>query len=147
MTYNYLLKVASDGDCLYAAVSHQLGLLDGPSAAPGVVALRRAAASTISARRDDYLPFLTSPATGDLMSEGEFAAYLREVSDTNAWGGQLELKALSEHLGRPLEVVQAEGPPMVVGEGEGKGPNLVIAYYRHMYGLGEHYNSTKPGDE
>ena len=80
------------------------------------------------------------------MSEQEFTAYLKDISDTKAWGGQLELRALSEHLKLPLEVVQSEGPPMIVGE-SGKGPNVVIAYYRHMYGLGEHYNSTKPGDE
>ena len=140
------MQVPSDGDCLYAAIKHQLSLEGGDSAAASVPGLRRAAADVISAKRDDFLPFLTSPTTGDMMSPGEFASYLQQVAETKAWGGQPELRALSEHLGRPLEVVQAEGPPMVIGEEEGQGQPLVIAYYRHMYGLGEHYNSTKPAE-
>lgn len=55
---------------------------------------------------------------------------------------QVELRALATILGRPLGVVQAEGQEeVVVGEEEGGG-RLTLTYHRHMYGLGEHYNST-----
>ena len=38
--------------------------------------------------------------------------------------------------------IQAEGPVMQIGE-DFPGEPLTITYHRHMYGLGEHYNSTK----
>ena len=40
-----------------------------------------------------------------------------------------------------LQVVQAEGPPMVLGEQFAQKP-LILTYHRHAYGLGEHYNSV-----
>jgi OTU domain-containing protein 6 len=94
---------------------------------------------------DDFLPFLADHETGDVLGAEEFKKYLHNIAHTKAWGGQVELRALSQHLTCPVEVVQAEGPPMVVGE-EFAGRDstkLVLTYHRHMYGLGEHYNSTK----
>ena len=41
--------------------------------------------------------------------------------------------------------IQAEGPLMQIGE-DFAGEPLTVTYHRHMYGLGEHYNSTKPMD-
>ena len=53
----------------------------------------------------------------------------------------VQVAALSASLGRPIEVVQAEGAPVVLGAAR-PGGTLLITYHRHMYGLGEHYNST-----
>lgn len=56
----------------------------------------------------------------------------------------LQLRALSHVLKRPIEVVQAKGPDVVVGEeyrDKGLSP-VTLTYHRHMYGLGEHYNSV-----
>jgi OTU domain-containing protein 6 len=53
------------------------------------------------------------------------------------------LEALSKSLDRPIEVVQAVGPPLTFGDSNGK-KKLTIAYYRHAFGLGEHYESTEP---
>ena len=56
-----------------------------------------------------------------------------------------QLRALSQVLRRRIEVVQAEGRVIVVGE-EFIDPSLepiVLTYHRHMYGLGEHYNSVQ----
>lgn len=55
----------------------------------------------------------------------------------------MELRALSRLLKAPLEVIQAEGSTMEIGEEFGEN-RLTVTYHRHMYGLGEHYNSTKP---
>ena len=53
-----------------------------------------------------------------------------------------QVAALSAALGRTIEVVQAEGAPVVLGPGR-PGEPLLITYHRHMFGLGEHYNSTR----
>ncbi|KAH0617579.1 hypothetical protein JD844_015983 [Phrynosoma platyrhinos] len=53
------------------------------------------------------------------------------------------LRALSHVLQTPIEVVQMDSPPIIVGE-EYSGEPLTLVYMRHAYGLGEHYNSVKP---
>ena len=65
------------------------------------------------------------------------------MASTPEWGGQVELLALSSVLQRPIEVLQAEGAPMVVGEHLNT-TRLLLTYHRHAYGLGEHYNSVRP---
>ena len=65
------------------------------------------------------------------------------MASTPEWGGQVELLALSSVLKRPIEVIQAEGTPMVVGE-QFTASRLLLTYHRHAYGLGEHYNSVQP---
>ena len=58
---------------------------------------------------------------------------------------QIELRALTQFLHQPIEVLQAEGRPVLIGEEfAGVEPGLVVTYHRHYFGLGEHYNSTKP---
>ena len=102
--------------------------------------LRKEAVNEIKRHADDYIPFLSDPATADILFGEAFEKYLVDMAETKAWGGQVEIKAISKALNRPIEVIQAEGPELVIGEGEGN--KVVITYHRHMYGLGEHYNST-----
>ena len=45
-------------------------------------------------------------------------------------------------LGRPLTVIQGEGQESLVVGDDQKGEPLILTYHRHMYGLGEHYNSV-----
>ena len=57
----------------------------------------------------------------------------------------MEITALSKGLERPIEVIQAEGPLVQVGQDEFKDQSpIILTYHRHYYGLGEHYNSVKP---
>ncbi|XP_075438983.1 deubiquitinase OTUD6B isoform X5 [Ascaphus truei] len=46
----------------------------------------------------------------------EFEKYCSDIANTSAWGGQLELRALSHILQTPIEVIQADSPPIVIGE-------------------------------
>lgn len=39
-------------------------------------------------------------------------------------------------------LLQAEGAPIIFGEECDKDRSILLAYYRHYYGLGEHYNSV-----
>lgn len=137
-----LHSIPSDGDCLYNAVRHQLsqkGLVT-----YSVQELRKETANYIHAHKDSLICYMTNPKTGDLLTDAEFEKYCKLLHSTPAWGGQIELKALSSILKVPIEVLQAEGPPTVQGASDFAGPNLLITYHRHLYSLGEHYNSTVP---
>ncbi|XP_061402225.1 deubiquitinase OTUD6B [Musca vetustissima] len=135
-----LHDIPSDGDCLYNAVRHQLqqhGL-----GSHNIQELRHETANYIHANKDTLLPYMTNPQTGDLLNDAEFEKYCDDVRNTAAWGGQIELKALSTILKVPIEVIQADGSPTIQGAEEFGGAPLIITYHRHMYSQGEHYNST-----
>ena len=90
---------------------------------------------------DDFAPFLEEGLEG-------YAVKMRETAE---WGGQLELMALARRYGVEIRVVQDGGRVEKIGEEEGlkdkgTGKVLWLAYYRHGYGLGEHYNSLRKKD-
>ncbi|KAL9879557.1 deubiquitinase OTUD6B [Glossina fuscipes] len=136
-----LYNIPSDGDCLYNAIRHQLMRHD--LGTPTVQQLRYETANYIYINKDMLLPYMTNSETGDLITDNEFEKYCNDVRSTPAWGGQIELKALSSVLKVPIEIIQADGSPTIQGD-EFTGDPLVITYHRHMYSLGEHYNSTIP---
>ncbi|KAG1699320.1 Deubiquitinase OTUD6B [Nymphon striatum] len=140
---------------LFAAVVHQCSLQD---IQMSVEDLRNKVAEHMKNNIDDFIPFLSNKDTGDPFSEEEFQSYCNEIATTNAWGGQLEsniilwsmiddyerlqLQALSELLNYCVQVYQAVGPIITIGDKfKGKHPSLKLSYHRHIYGLGEHYNS------
>ncbi|XP_050797178.1 deubiquitinase OTUD6B isoform X3 [Gopherus flavomarginatus] len=132
-------QIPSDGHCMYRAIEDQL---KNQQNSWTVATLRSQTAEYMQSHVDDFLPFLTNPNTGDMYSRGEFEKYCDDIVNTAAWGGQLELRALSHILQKPIEVVQMDSPPIIVG-GEYSSKPLILVYMRHAYGLGEHYNSVK----
>ncbi|XP_004602409.2 deubiquitinase OTUD6B [Sorex araneus] len=131
-------QIQSDGHCMYRAIEDQLKEQECPLT---VAALRSQTAEYMQSHAQDFLPFLTNPNTGDMYTPEEFGKYCEDIVNTAAWGGQLELRALSHILQTPIEIIQADSPPIVVGEEYTKKP-LMLVYMRHAYGLGEHYNSV-----
>ena len=156
-------EIAPDGHCLFSAVADQLVLHGVPVGGGGAGAggkegereeivsegkgtevkmppyrvVRKAAADWISRHRDEYAGFL----------EEGVDEYVGRIRDTAEWGGQLELSALAGAYGVEIRVVQ-DGRTEVVSPagregGEGEVKTLWLAYYRHGYGLGEHYNSLR----
>ncbi|ROT34642.1 cysteine proteinase [Sodiomyces alkalinus F11] len=143
--------IRPDGHCLFSAVADQLqqhGIPlrgggggtdgnDGNDEDPPYRIVRKAATGWMAGRPDDYAPFLEEPLD----------AYLAKIRDTAEWGGQLELAALAARYGVEIRVVQdgrterIEPPPGGV-EAE-KTKTIWLAYYRHGFGLGEHYNSLR----
>ncbi len=111
-------EIPSDGDCLYAAIAHQLSTVKGGGGGGGVAGLRSLTSAELRAHPADYLPFLTDPKTGDMMTGAGFEDYCRELESSPVWGGQVEVMALSKALRVPLVVVQAEGPNVEVGTEE-----------------------------
>ncbi|KAK2730593.1 otu domain-containing protein 6b [Colletotrichum kahawae] len=135
-------EIAPDGHCLFSAVADQLQQKGIPLVAAGSEAsnqptlpykvVRRRAAEWMEAHPDDFAPFLEEGLEG----------YVRKIRDTTEWGGQLELVALAGVYGVEIRVVQ-DGRTERIGEGGAAGEEIWLAYYRHGYGLGEHYNSLR----
>ncbi|KAK3883607.1 hypothetical protein Pcinc_012109 [Petrolisthes cinctipes] len=131
-----MVEIQPDGNCMYAAIAHQLG--DETT----VEWLRGQAGHYIRENYDDFAPFITDPKTGELLTQDQFSEYCDRIENTPLWGGQPELRALSQVMKIRIEVIQAEGTPIIFGESGNIGKGILLAYYRHYYGLGEHYNSV-----
>lgn len=159
-------EIRPDGHCLFSAVADQLAQLGVPVAsgeqtqdqqqqqkdgakAEGYQVVRRRAAEYILSHGDDYAGFL----------EEDLEAYAAKIRDTAEWGGQIELSALANVYGVEIHVVQDRDTEIIGpnnnGDGGGGGADTAdpgdkkriwLAYYRHGYGLGEHYNSLRKKD-
>lgn len=135
-----LFPIPSDGDCLYKAVAHQLETMRQKTLT--VDELRKNVAIFMKQNKDDFIHFMSHPDTCEMLSDSEFEEYCDKIANTNVWGGQLEIRGLSSSLKCPISVIQATGPDTIEQGTEFEGPPLIITYHRHMYKLGEHYNST-----
>ncbi|KAI1432114.1 OTU domain-containing protein 6B [Xylaria sp. CBS 124048] len=150
-------EIRPDGHCLFSAVADQLAQRAIPITPPHSTSsssrhrghpdqtqpyrvVRRVATDYMEGHADDFAPFLEEP----------LASYVPKIRDSAEWGGQLELLALASAYRVEIKVVQdgrtetiqpsAGFPP---GD-EGSGSRTIwLAYYRHGYGLGEHYNSLR----
>ncbi|TNN18808.1 OTU domain-containing protein isoform 1 [Schistosoma japonicum] len=143
-----LFEVPSDGDCLYQSIGHQLKIRDYPvhtllekinmsnedsfgniptdqSIKQLVQILRHLASYYIRKNMNEFLPFLFNPNSGEPMSIADFDQYCDEIKKTSTWGGQIEIRALSAILQIPIEILQAEGVPLIIGE-EFSGPPITV---------------------
>ncbi|KAE8408228.1 hypothetical protein BDV37DRAFT_191320 [Aspergillus pseudonomiae] len=155
------VEIKPDGHCLYSAIAYQLemlglGLKPDPKriiletptqsridtvASPqhdGYRAVRAVTADFINEHQDDFLPFMEEP----------LELYTRKIKLTAEWGGQLELLAIARAYGVEINVIQGDGRiEKIEGDtqeydDEQKSKRIIwLAYYRHTYGLGEHYNA------
>jgi OTU domain-containing protein 6 len=139
--------IRPDGHCLFSAIADQLqekgvsvrASLDQSKEGeplPLYRIIRRAAASYMETHPDDFAPFLEEP----------LKTYVARIRDTAEWGGQLELVALANTYNVEIRVVQ-EGRTETIApsrtEAESELEKIWLAYYKHGYGLGEHYNSLR----
>lgn len=136
-------EIRPDGHCLYSAVADQLKEI-GVGLKPQLMVqtmegddyrvVRHTAAEFISQNPDDFVPFLEEPLD----------EYTHKIRDTAEWGGQLELLALAKAYGVEINVVQGISRiEKIVPEMSTEGRTIWLAYYRHNFGLGEHYNSLR----
>ncbi|KAK2994571.1 hypothetical protein RJ640_012738 [Escallonia rubra] len=145
-------EIKPDGHCLYRAVENQLALLSGGSSPYTFQELREMVAAYMRQHAHDFLPFFLS----ENMMEGDsddspserFENYCREVESTAAWGGQLELGALTHCLKKRIKIFSGSFPDVEMGKeyksdsGNGtSNPGIMLSYHKHAFGLGEHYNS------
>jgi len=137
------LSIRPDGHCMFSAVarlipdasSHQLkGEIDGLLS---YQAVRAKAARFISEHPTDFEPFLEEPID----------QYTNKIQNTAEWGGQLELQAIARAYGIDINVLQADGRIEKIESGSGSETDPIwLTYYRHSFGLGEHYNALKKRD-
>jgi OTU domain-containing protein 6 len=140
---NLVIKdVLSDGNCMYYSIADQLKTQF--SLTKTCEELRELTCNHMLAHQFDFQPYLCSEDDdGDMLDDEKFHEYCMKIKDTLVWGSQLELKALADALKIQIEVVQAEGPELLIGETSHDKARCIITYHRHMFGSGEHYNSTE----
>ncbi|RID64795.1 hypothetical protein BRARA_D00043 [Brassica rapa] len=138
-------EIKPDGHCLYRAVESQLANLSGCASPYTYQKLREMAAAYMRDHKTDFIPFFLSETESESESaEERFEKYCREVESTAAWGGQLELGALTHCLRKHIMVFSGSFPDVEMGKEykSGNGSSLMLSYHRHAFGLGEHYNSV-----
>jgi len=155
-------EIRADGHCLYSAFADQMEVLgvplgSAPTEKPSLMQtlsnglkresleeqqakqeryrlVRKSAAEYIESHSDDFAPFLEEP----------LPVYIHKVRDTGEWGGQLELLALAKTYGVQINVLQGDGRVEEIFPEDLQDPQKAwLAYYRHGFGLGEHYNSLR----
>lgn len=148
-------EIKPDGHCLYRAVENQLAVLSGGSSPYSFQELRKMVATYMRKHAPDFIPFLLSEneASGDsddAIAE-RFENYCKEVESTAAWGGQLELGALTHCLRKHIMIFSGSFPDVEMGKEyksdnstASSGSSIMLSYHRHAFGLGEHYNSVVP---
>lgn len=133
------ISIRPDGHCLYSAIATQLQ--DGQLRSSKFKAslstkpyqlVRITAGDFISDHPDDFAAFLEEPLD----------IYVSKIRDTAEWGGQLELQAAARAYGMDINVLQGDGRVEKIESGSSLGQDAIwLAYYRHSFGLGEHYNA------
>ncbi|CAG2101721.1 unnamed protein product [Medioppia subpectinata] len=133
--------IASDGDCMYRSIVHQLSL---QNITTDVSELRQKTCDYMMDNKIDFIPFLTSNTTGDMMSDSEYENYCNDIATTKSWGGQLELRAICHIFRVAIEVIQSVGNSVLIGHNDSNTDRpLILCYLRYAYSLGEHYNSVR----
>lgn len=129
--------IKPDGHCLFASIQDQL--LHRHSVEVSIQQLRETAAAYISAHADDFIPFLFDESTNSLR---DIDGYVTELTSTAMWGSDMEILALACEYDCPISVYMAGAATITINEA-GFNPALKLAFYKHSYGLGEHYNSLR----
>ncbi|KIW61321.1 hypothetical protein PV05_01456 [Exophiala xenobiotica] len=135
--------IRPDGHCLFSACAHSMSPEQVPQSGPNKEPyqnVRYAAAEFMAAHPDDFSAFMEEP----------LESYVKKIRDTAEWGGQLELQAISRAYSININVLQADGRVEKISCGTEKGADtsdVWLAYYRHSFGLGEHYNALKKVDK
>eukprot|EP00002_Diphylleia_rotans_P029381 TRINITY_DN5985_c0_g1_i1.p1 TRINITY_DN5985_c0_g1~~TRINITY_DN5985_c0_g1_i1.p1 ORF type:complete len:334 (-),score=77.17 TRINITY_DN5985_c0_g1_i1:914-1915(-) len=101
-------EIPPDGNCLYRAVAHQMDRIGLSNSAKkeDFASIRLVAANHLRSNVDDFLPFMTTE-DGDMHTTESYQKYCNQVANSNDWGGELELRALSIALRVPITVFMA----------------------------------------
>ncbi|WOL03394.1 hypothetical protein Cni_G12114 [Canna indica] len=148
-------EIKPDGHCLYRAVEDQLSLHSNSTSPYSFQELRKMVANYMRNHASDFLPFFLSESKKEVEPDSSllerFEKYCDEIESTAAWGGQLELGALTHCLKKHIVIYSGSFPDVEMGReykselGSGvSNPSIMLSYHRHAYGLGEHYNSVVP---
>lgn len=132
-----MIEVKPDGNCMYNAIVVNL---HGQTLIDKIRKLREDTSDYLLQHIDDFIPFTSNTTTGNMLSPEEYNVYCNEIKETNSWGGELELRAISQIIETSIQVYQAQSPTLLIGE-EFESDPIRLSYHRHQYELGEHYNA------
>ncbi|KAG5418614.1 OTU2 [Candida metapsilosis] len=141
-----LHEIKPDGHCLFASIQDQLQQRHDTDKT--IQELRDLSAEYMLSHKDDFIPFLIVEQTGEIRDIEE---YCHELRSTAMWGSDMEILALAKkfqcciaiHMaGAATLRINEEANTTADAEGNVK-PELHLGYYKHSYGLGEHYNSFR----
>ncbi|KAK6591229.1 hypothetical protein RS030_101577 [Cryptosporidium xiaoi] len=139
-----LFNISPDGNCLFGSIKHQLEQKD--IGIYSIKELRKIAVDYIVQNRETMEPFVLASVEN---SDITFENYCDNIRDTNEWGGEVELVALSNSLKIPIAVIRSlnhrneyYGEHFHVNDGTQNGNTLFIVYHMHLFANGSHYNST-----
>lgn len=107
--------------------------------------LRSLCAKSLRERRTEFEAFVVEADVSNSSADDSFEAYCQEIENTAAWGGHVEIQALSKALKVHIRIFRTGSSVISVGEQyAGDNTTLNICYLQYAFGLGEHYNSTQP---
>ncbi|KIW89339.1 uncharacterized protein Z519_10193 [Cladophialophora bantiana CBS 173.52] len=139
--------IRPDGHCLFSACAHSmppdlLAAKSDDAKKEPYQKVRYAAAEFMAQHPEDFGAFMEEPLD----------AYVKKIRDTAEWGGELELQAIARSYHVDINVLQADGRVERISTGldtpqDGSNDTIWLAYYRHSFGLGEHYNALKKVDQ
>ena len=135
-------EIDADGDCLYRAVEHQLSLAHDADELLSFQDIRNRTSEHMLQNSANFLPFLLDD-DGDLLSETGYQNYCQRIAKTKEWGGHLELTAISQFTKKPIHIYQADNdrPIKIEPPIDAKKQPMLLSFHKHLYHLGEHYNS------
>ncbi|KAI5956517.1 OTU2 [Candida jiufengensis] len=137
-----VFEIQPDGNCLFASIQDQLTKRH--QANPNEITiqnLRNISSEYILENRNDFIPFLFDEKTGELKDIEE---YCNELRTTTMWGSDMEILAFGKIFECCIIIHQAGASSININEDtvyDDPNPTLHLGYYKHSYGLGEHYNS------
>lgn len=138
-----LIEIKPDGNCLFSSIQDQLS--EKHDIELLVEELRRQAATYIRENKDIFAAFMYNEATDELEDIDE---YTTKLESTSMWGSDKEILAFTNIFECTISVLSFDTHTkrtntLLINEGQQSNPQLNLAYYKHCYGLGEHYNSLR----
>lgn len=137
-------EIPSDGNCLFQAVAHQLSVLPDKTMTHTYQDLRKMTANYMREHKDQLMPFFLAQLdeNNTISSDDPFEQHCQAIGETAAWGGELEVSALSKLLGRKIIIY---GPTDITYNSDAidndTAAPIRLAFHRKLYSTGAHYNS------
>ena len=113
-------SIPSDGSCLFSSIARNI-----PSATPQ--GMRAQCTEFIRKKPNDFAPFI----------DFDFDEYLKQLQHS-AWGGELEIAALSKSLKRPIHVFRKSGKIIF---GENNATPIRVSFHEYLFSQ-PHYNAV-----
>ena len=125
-----IAPIPSDGSCLFSAVAFHVKVGEISDSANSET-LRSLAAARLRSHRDEYEAFV----------DGDFDAYVAAVA-SDAWGGEVELRALSDLLKRAIVVFRQEDFRVIGEDFFDKTTAIPVTFHNFQFAC-PHYNTLK----